>query len=98
MKNIIAGIDIGNSAVKTLIAEFKDDSSRPQILGAGASPSNGLRKGIVVDMAEAANDIRNSVTEAQNSAGVKIKKAYVSVSGPHIRNQVSRGVIPVSRA
>ena len=98
MKNIIAGIDIGNSAVKTLIAEFKDDSSRPQILGAGASPSNGLRKGMVVDMAEAANDIRNSVTEAQAAAGVKIKKAYVSVSGPHIRNQVSRGVIAVSRA
>ncbi len=97
-KNIIAGIDIGNSAVKTLIAEFKDDSSRPQILGAGISPSNGLRKGMVVDMAEAASDIRNSVTEAQNSAGVKIKRAYVSVSGPHIRNQVSRGVIAVSRA
>ncbi|MEK7659573.1 MAG: cell division protein FtsA, partial [Patescibacteria group bacterium] len=97
-KNIVAGIDIGNSAVKTLIAEFKEGLARPQILGLGFSPSNGLRRGVIVDMAEAKKDIKSSVVEAQSSAGVKIKKAYVSISGPHIRNQVSRGVIAVSRA
>ena len=97
-KNIITGIDIGNSAVKTLIAEFKYDSARPLILGAGISPSNGLRKGMVVDMAEAVENIKNSVAEAEGAAAVKIKNAYVSVSGPHIRNQVSRGVVAVSRA
>ena len=97
-KNIVAGIDIGNSAIKTLIVEFKEGLARPQILGLGFSPSNGLRRGIVVDMAEAKKDIKSSVVEAQSSAGVKIKKAYVSISGSHIRNQVSRGVIAVSRA
>jgi len=97
-KNIVAGIDIGNSTVKTLIAEFKEGLARPQILGLGLSPSNGLRRGVIVDMAEAKEDIKSSVVEAQSSAGVKIKKAYVSISGPHIRNQVSRGVIAVSRA
>ncbi|MEK7537155.1 MAG: cell division protein FtsA [Patescibacteria group bacterium] len=97
-KNIIAGIDIGNSAVKTLIAEFKEGLARPQILGLGLSPSNGLRRGVIVDMAEAKEDIKSSVIEAQSSAGIKIKKAYISISGPHIRNQVSRGVIAVSRA
>lgn len=97
-KNIITGIDIGNSAVKTLIAEFKEGLARPQILGLGISSSNGLRRGVIVDMAEAKKDIKSSVVEAQSSAGVKIKKAYVSISGPHIRNQVSRGVIAVSRA
>lgn len=97
-QNIITGIDIGNSAVKTLIAEFKEGSPRPQVLGAGKSPSDGLRKGVVIDMAETIENIRNSVGQAENSAGVKIKKAYVSIAGPHIRSQVSRGVIAVSRA
>ena len=97
-QNIITGIDIGNSAVKTLIAEFKDGSPRPQVLGAGKSPSDGLRKGVVIDMAETIENIRNSVSQAENSAGLKIKKAYVSIAGPHIRSQVSRGVIAVSRA
>ena len=87
-KNIVAGVDIGNSAVKTLIAEFKEGSVRPQILGSGASPSNGLRRGVVIDMGEVVEDIRKSAAEAQNSAGVNIKSAYVSISGPHIKNQV----------
>src|SRR3989344_177072 len=97
-KKIVAGIDIGNSAVKTLIADFKEGPERPRILGVGISPSNGLRRGAVIDMAEAVEDVRNSTAQAESSAGVKIKKAYVSVSGPHIRNQISRGVIAVSRA
>ncbi|MEK7579894.1 MAG: cell division protein FtsA [Patescibacteria group bacterium] len=97
-KNIVAGIDIGNSTVKTLIAEIKEDSERPHILGAGIASSNGLRRGVVIDMAETIEDVRKSVAQAENSAGIKIKKAYASISGPHIRNQISRGVIAVSRA
>lgn len=97
-KKIVAGIDIGNSTVKTLIAEFKDGAGRPQILGSGISPSNGLRRGVVIDMAEVVEEVKSSVAEAQSSAGVRIQRAYVSVSGPHIKNQVSRGVIAVSRA
>lgn len=97
-KNIVAGIDIGNSSVKTLIAEFKDGSSSPRVLGVGTSPSNGLRRGVVIDMAEAIEDIKNSVTQAENAAGLKVRKAYVSIAGQHIRSQISRGVIAVSRA
>lgn len=97
-KNIVSGIDIGNSAVKTVIAEFRNDSPRPQILGVGASSSEGLRRGVVIDLAQTIEDVRNSAVQAENSAGVRVKRAYVSISGPHIRTQVSRGVIAVSRA
>ena len=95
---VVTGIDIGNSAVKTAVAELRNDSPRPQILGVGLSSSEGLRRGVVIDLAQTINDVKNSVIQAENSAGVKVKRAYVSVSGPHIRTQVSRGVIAVSRA
>ncbi|TSC90720.1 MAG: cell division protein FtsA, partial [Parcubacteria group bacterium Gr01-1014_2] len=93
-----AGIDIGNSTIKTVIAELKEESGKPQILGIGLSSSNGLRRGVVIDMAEAIEDLRKSVVQAESAAGVKIKKAYASISGPHIKSQISRGVIAVSRA
>lgn len=96
-KNIITGIDIGNFAIKTVMAHASG-SSRPQIIGVGVSPSNGLRKGIVVDAEEAAENIKNSLVQAETVAGLKIKRAYVSISGAHVRGQVSRGVIAVSRA
>jgi cell division protein FtsA len=97
-QHIICGIDIGNSAVKTVIAGVDREVLRPQILGVGSTPSNGLRRGVVFDMEEVINNIRDSVEQAESMAGVKATRAYVSLNGLHIRTQLSRGVIVVSRA
>ena len=97
-QQIITGIDIGNHAVKTVIAELDRETLRPQIIGVGSSPSNGLRKGVVFDMEETINNVRESVKRAESMAGTKVGRAYVSANGLHIRTQPSRGVIVVSRA
>ncbi|HEY4484515.1 MAG TPA: cell division protein FtsA [Candidatus Paceibacterota bacterium] len=94
----VVGIDIGNSLVKTVVAELDRETQNPRILGVGISESHGLRKGVVVDMGEAIRDIEESVKKAETSSGVKIRRAYVSVNGLHIKNQLSRGVIAVSKA
>ena len=96
--HIISGIDIGNSQIKVVIAKLEGDNSRPELIGFGSAPSNGLRRGMVVDMEETINDIRVALHKAETMAGVKVRRAYVGVSGLHIKNQLSRGVIAVSRA
>src|SRR3989344_5457322 len=95
---IISGIDIGNSQVKVIIAKIDRDTLEPEILGIGSSISNGLRRGMVVDMEETIDNIRSAVQRAEAVAGVNIKRTYLAVNGLHIKNQVSRGVIAVSRA
>src|SRR3989338_2657254 len=97
-QHIISGIDIGNSQVKAIIARFNTDNLTPEILGAGSAPSNGLRKGAVVDMEETVENIRTAVQRAEAMSGNQIKRAYLAVNGLHIRTQISRGVIAVSRA
>ena len=97
-QNLITGIDIGNHAIKTVIAELDRDTLNPRIIGVGSTLSNGLRRGVVFDMEETINNIRESVKRAESIAGAKVGKAYVSVNGLHIRTQPSRGVIVVSRA
>jgi len=97
-QQIICGIDIGNSAVKTIIAEFNRETLRPQIIGVGSASSNGLRKGVVFDMEETINNIHDSVSQAESMAGQRVKNAYVSLNGLHVRTQLSQGVIVVSRA
>jgi cell division protein FtsA len=94
---IISGIDIGNSQVKVVIAKV-NGGLRPEVIGAGSAPSNGLRRGMVVDMEETINNIKSAVQAAEAMAGVQIKRAYLAVNGLHIRTQSSRGVIAVSRA
>ncbi len=96
--NIVTGIDVGNSFVKTVIAELNRETLYPRLLGVGVVESHGLRRGIVVDMDETIMDIGESVKRAEASAGAKVRRAYVSLNGPHIKSQLSRGVIAVSRA
>jgi len=95
---LISGIDIGNAQVKVVMANIDRETLMPEILGVGSAFSNGLRRGMVVDMEETINDVHSAIQRAEAMAGVKIKKAYLSVSGLHVRTQVSRGVIAVSRA
>src|SRR5258708_320061 len=94
---LLSGIDIGNSEVKVVIAKIERDAARPEILGVGTAPSHGLRRGMVVDMEETINDGSAAVQRAEAMAGTKLKRAYVAVNGLHIKNQISRGVIAVSR-
>lgn len=96
--HIISGIDIGNSQVKVVIAKINRENLRPEILGIGSAPSNGLRRGTVADMEEVVESIRAAVQQAEAMAGLRIKRAYLGVNGLHINTQVSRGVIAVSRA
>ena len=94
----ISGIDIGNSQVKVVVARIGNGSLRPEILGTGSAVSEGLRRGMVVDMEETIDNIRAAVQQAEAMAGIRIKRSFVAVNGLHIKTQVSRGVIAVSRA
>lgn len=94
---VISGIDIGNSQVKVVVANI-GNNLRPEISGTGSVISEGLRRGMVVDMEETIDNIGSAVQQAEAMAGIRIKSAFVAVNGLHIKTQVSRGVIAVSRA
>src|SRR3989338_2173473 len=95
---IITGIDIGNLFVKVVIAELDRDSWQPKIIGVGVAESQGLRKGVVLNMEEEIGDVGAAIRQAEGMAGIKIRQAYIAVGGPHLRSQLSRGIIAVSRA
>ena len=97
-RSIFCGIDVGNSAVKVVIAEFNRETLRPHVLGASSVPSNGLRKGMVIDMEEAIRNLGEAIDGAESMAGVKISQAYVALNGLHIRTQTSHGIVAVARA
>ena len=97
-RQIITGIDIGNLFVKVVIAELDRDSWQPKIIGVGVAESHGLRKGVVLNMEEAIRDVGVAIRQAEGMAGTKIRQAYIAVGGPHLRSQLSRGIIAVSRA
>lgn len=92
---IIVGIDIGTSKICTLVARV-EDSSNLRILGVGIEPSQGLRKGTVVDLNAAASAVSHSVEKAERTSGFEINAALVSLAGSHVSSINSRGVVGIT--
>lgn len=98
-ESVIVGIDIGSSAIRTVVAKFEHGATaRPQVIGLGSAPSIGIRRGVIVDLEETVRAIRASKEQAERSSGVRIENAYLSVGGTHINARLSKGVVAVSRA
>jgi cell division protein FtsA len=95
MEEIIVGIDVGTTKVCTLVGRVEDQKSI-RILGVGIEPSEGIRKGIIVDLAAASQAITRSVERAESTSGLEITSALVSMAGAHVSSVNSRGAAAVN--
>jgi cell division protein FtsA len=93
--NLFTGIDVGTTKICTLVAQETEDGGL-QIIGVGIEPSRGLRKGVVVNVEDAARAIAASIEKAQRTAGYEIASAVVSLAGAQVSSINSRGVVGVS--
>lgn len=95
-QKIIAGIDIGSSKIATLIASLNDTGEGVKIIGVSSLPSQGIRKGQIVDIEEATQGVIGSVEAAERMAGYNLNKVVIAVGGSHIASQNSTGVVAVA--
>jgi cell division protein FtsA len=92
----IAAIDVGTTKVCTIMGDV-DNEGGLRILGVGVAPSQGLQKGLVVNVNEAKQAIRESIRKAERTVGYKLESAYIGVTGRHISSVNNRGVIAITR-
>jgi len=95
MDEIIVGIDVGTTKVCTLVGRVEDDKSI-RILGVGIEPSEGIKKGVIVDLGAASQAITRSVKKAESTSGLEITSALVSIAGAHVSSVNSRGAAAVN--
>ena len=94
-RTTLASIDVGTTKVCTIIAEVNGGGGI-RIVGVGITPSNGLHKGLVVNINEARESIRESVRKAEQASGYKVESAYVGVTGRHVTSMNNRGVVSIN--
>ncbi|MDG5814893.1 cell division protein FtsA [Chitinispirillales bacterium ANBcel5] len=94
--NVFVGLDIGTTKIACIISEL-DSSGELKIVGVGVSPSDGLRKGVVVNIDKTVRSIQKAVEEAELMAGVDVDSVWVGIAGDHIRAINSKGVVAISR-
>ena len=95
--NIVVGLEIGTSKVCAVVGEVNAEGTL-NIIGLGQSRSRGVRKGEIADTAQAEEDVRNAIVEAEQMADVEIRSVFLGVTGGHIRGFNNRGVHPVVSA
>lgn len=93
-KDLMVGIDIGTSKVVAIVAEIMPDG-KLNIIGLGAHPSQGLKRGVVVNIESTVQSIQKAVEEAELSAGCQIYSAYTGIAGSHIRSINSHGIVAI---
>jgi len=98
VERTVVALDVGTTKICALIAEVgPSPDNLMRIVGVGHVPSRGIRKGVVVNVAEVAAVIAEAVQRAERTSGYEIASAYVGLSGSHINAVNSKGVIAISR-
>src|SRR3990172_7709565 len=88
--NVLVGLDIGTT--KTCAVLGKITLSGIEIVGIGSCPSDGIRKGVVVNIESTVESIKKAVDIAESVSAYSIISVYAGIAGIHIRGQNSLGI------
>ncbi len=95
-ERIVVGLDIGTTKICTVIGEVASDGVL-DIIGEGTVPSDGLRKGVVVNLERTIASVRQSIAAAERVAGVEVGDAWIGVAGTHLKAFNSHGMVAIRR-
>ena len=82
--NYFAAVDVGTHKVVCLIGKETDTGSL-EVVGHSIPASAGVRRGVVVNIDEAAGVVTKAVNMAAQEISAEIKNVYVNVAGQHFR-------------
>ncbi|CAJ1228569.1 cell division protein FtsA [Lactiplantibacillus xiangfangensis] len=91
---IYVGLDIGTTSIKVIVAERV--KGQMNVIGVGSERSNGLSRGVIVDIDKAASAIQSAVRQAEEKASIEIKKVIAGVPANLVKIERCRGMIAVA--
>ena len=93
-KDVVVGLDIGTAKIMVVVAEVQAGGLL-KLAGLGVAPSNGLKRGVVVNIDATVQSIQQALKEAELMADCKIQRVYTGITGSHIRGLNSSGMVAV---
>jgi cell division protein FtsA len=93
-KDLVVGLDIGTAKIMAVVAEVLPGGEL-KLAGLGVAASNGLKRGVVVNIDATVQSIQQALKEAELMADCKITRVYTGITGSHIRGINSSGMVAV---
>jgi len=90
--NYVAAIDIGTTKIVSLVGKM-NENNKLEVLGMSKTVSKGVKRGIVLNIEETVNAIRQTVEEAEKQSGIQFTNVFVGIAGQHIKSIKNRGYI-----
>ena len=87
------GYDIGTNSIKVIIAE--DCKGQLNIIGSGNTLSAGLNRGVIVDIDQVVDAIKDAVKQAEDKAGVDITDVIVGLPANMLQIEKCQGMISI---
>ncbi|HEY3306453.1 MAG TPA: cell division protein FtsA [Candidatus Binatia bacterium] len=91
--SLVVGLDIGTSKVCAIVGEMTERGV--EVIGVGSHLSQGLRKGVVINIESTVESIKKAVQEAELMAGCEINSVFTGIAGGHIKGFNSHGIVAV---
>ena len=88
----VAAIDIGTTKIVSIVGK-KNENGKIEILGLSKAPSNGVKRGVVLNIEETVGAVRKTVEDVQSRSGIAFTDVFVGIAGQHIKSMKSRGYI-----
>jgi cell division protein FtsA len=89
----VAGLDVGTTKICVIAGEVTAEGI--SVRGICSRPSEGLRKGVVIDIDAASASIKDTVAAAERETGAPVKDVFVGIAGSHIKGFSSIGAVAV---
>lgn len=84
-EEIAVGLDIGTTKIVAMIGR-KNQYGKIEIAGMGKARSLGVHRGVVTNITQTIESIKQAVYEAENQSGISINSVVVGIAGQHIRS------------
>ena len=84
-QTIAVGLDIGTTKIAVLVGQL-DSYRKLEILGYGTAPSLGVQRGVVVNITQTIESIKQAIEAAKLDCGFDITGVVVGIAGQHIRS------------
>ena len=82
---ISVGLDIGTTKIVALGGK-KNEFNKVEIVSVGKSKSLGVHRGVVNNITQTIQSIKQAVDDAKTNSGVEIEDVVVGIAGQHIRS------------
>jgi len=94
--DITVGLDIGTTKVCALVAANDKQTKTLKILGFGITESEGLNRGVVVNIERTVKSIKTAIQQAEQQSGIKVEEVVVGIAGDHIESFQTSGIVGIS--